>query len=620
MKRIFVLLATFVLTSSALADFNGLPETVRANLSSIQKYSKASSILLSCTENYSLNADGSQNYEWHSFRYFRDEAARDAWGDPRISFAEGRQTVEVLRARTYTSDGRQIDCTPENAFNPVVPDEMDLAPDFGEYRQLVVTLLGLENGSISEFHYRVITPKPLLPWLQGRAFLRDEVPTLRRELIVAIPAGTTLNYHGDRGAPEPEINANQYVWKIGEQAGYIADDLAGNKELLPNVSFSTATNWEQICNVLKGRIDAASSANLTLPASLITDLSGRLTVDSRFNTIKNWVKERFNKKHFDHPEFALSLRPANEILNSGYGNGLELAVLVHSLAASSDIQCDLFPRFRPAPVIPSLYDWIDPVLAVHPDFSPVYLTDALLPRSQFSSDLLSSSVFDLSTCKERETPAHASGTPHFNVWLSLEKLDQDTVLGHGSLIATGSWGVVEQIQEDGVIEYLNSSVSLPGFTCTNANMKELSERRASVDFEFTVTALDSADDFRILPLAPIDFTDKVKDAPWAMPRREFPQAIPLVGEIALHIDAGIPDGWQISQKPVADSETWDWSKGEVTCDVKDGHFIYSRHLKLAREWLAPTGWSAFRTWMIESGPRPNNCVVFEPTPTKMSAK
>ncbi|MBL0061382.1 MAG: DUF3857 domain-containing protein [bacterium] len=620
MKRILLLLTLLITTSFAFADFNGLPDNVRANLAAIQKYSKASSILLSCSELYSLNADGSQVYEWHSFRYFRDEAARDAWGDPRINFADGRQTVEILRARTYTSDDRQIDCTPENAFNPVVPDEMDLAPEFGEYRQLVVTMLGLENGSISEFHYKVSTPKPLMPWLDGRAYLRDEMPTLTRELTVVIPEGSTLTYQGDRGAPEPTISGTRYVWKIGEQAGYLADDLAGHKELLPNVSFSTAKSWEQICAELKSRIDAANATSLTIPASLSEELAGNLTVDTQIDVIKKWVNERFNKKHFDHPEFVLSLRPAAQVLNTGYGNGLELAVLVNSLAAALDIRCELFPRLMPKPLVPSLHDWVDPVLAIHPDFGPAFLTDALAPRSELSNDLPASMIFDLATCKERETPTHISGTPHFNLWLSLSNLDQDTVSGHGSLITTGSWGAVELIQENGAAEYLNSLVTIPGFSCTSAKPKELSERRVSIDFEFAVSALDTADGFKILPLAALDLTNMVKDAPWALQNREFSQAIPLIGEIALQIEATIPDDLQISSMPTGNSETWDWSTGEVSCDVEDGRLVYSCQLKLAREWLAPSGWSAFRTWMIESGPRPNNCIVFEPKAESKTAK
>jgi|GEM_PF-3530252 len=620
MKRVLLLLTMLLTASSVFAEFNGLPENIRDNLAGIHKYSKASSILLSCSEVYSLNADGSKIYEWHSFRYFRDEAARDAWGDPRINFAEGRQTVEILRARTYTSDGRQIDCTPENAFNPVVPDEMDIAPEFSEYRQLVVTLLGLENGSISEFHYKVSTPKPLLPWLEGRAYLRDEMPTLTREFTVVIPEGSTLTYQGDRGAPEPTTSGSRYDWKIGEQAGYLADDLAGHKEILPNVSFSTAKGWEQICTELKRRIDATSTAKLKIPTSLSEELVGNLTVDSRFEMIKKWVSERFNKKHFDHPEFPLSLRPADQVLSTGYGNGLELAVLLKSLATSLNIRCELFPRFSPKPLVPSVHDWVDPVLAIHPDFGPAYLTDALAPRSELRYDLASSMILDLTTCKERETPGHVSGSPHFNLWLSLSGLDQDTVTGHGSLISMGSWGVIELNQEKGVTKYLNSLVTLPGFSCTSAKPKELSERRVAIDFEFTLSVLDTADDFKILPLAALDLTDMVKDAPWAMPSREFPQAIPLIGEIAVHIDTAIPEQWQAARKPTGNSETWDWSTGEMNCDVMDGRLVYSRQLKLAREWLAPSGWGAFRTWMIESGPRPNNCIVFEPKSENKTAK
>lgn len=615
MKRALQIFALFIIVSISYADFTGLSDDVRANLSAIQKYPKASSILLACSESFTLNDDGSQTYEWHSYRYFRDEAARDAWGDPRINYAEGRQQVEVLVARTYTTDGRQIDCTPENAFNPVVPDEMDLAPDFSEYRQLVVTLLGLENGTVSELHYKVTTPKPLLPWLEGRVYFRDEIPVIDRELVVQIPSGATVTYQGDRGAPEPTVNGNKYVWQLGEQQGYLPEDLAGHRELLPSVSFSTAKNWEAVCNELTHRIESATTEKLTPPKSLTEALAGINTVDTRIDAIKSWVTERFHKKHFDHSEFALTLRSASQVLNTGYGNGFELAVLVKSLADAWGVRCDLIPRFAKDPVIPSLLEWADPVLAVHPDLGSVYLTDPLAPRSELSGELNNSTLWDLSTCKERDMPTR-SGTPHFNVWLSLKEIDKDTVNGRGSLITTGAWGVVELVQEHGATEYLNTLITLPSFTCTNAQVRELSDRRVSIDFDFTIASLDTADDYKIFSLAALDFNSKVEGAPWGLTSREFAQEIPLVGEVNLHLEAAIPEKWQVSRKPSNSSETWDWSTGDVTCKVEDGRLYYSRKLNLVREWLAPTGWGEFRTWMIESGPRPNNCMVFEPIGSK----
>jgi len=609
MKQVSILLALLLASVVARAEFTGLPENVRTNLAAIQKYPTASSILLDCRESYTLNDDGSQVYEWHSFRYFPDEAARDAFGDPRINYAEGRQTVSVLRARTYTLDGRQIDCTPENAYNPVVADEMDLAPEFGEYRQLVVTLLGLENGSISEMHYRITTPKPLIPWLEGRVYLREEVPVISRAMVVQCPAGVALNYKGDHGAPEPNVTGSQYVWTLGEQSGYLAEDLSGHRELLPSVEFTTAKSWSDVCIWLSGRLTVASADPITIPESLRDAVSGIGTVNGQVDAIKTWVGERFRKVHFEHPEFKHTLRTAQQIMNSGYGTGFELALLVQSLAADWKIKSELYPRFE-NPVVPSLCDWTDPVLNVHPDFGGEYLTDALAPTSEIAIAFASTTILDLATCEPREQTHKSNATPHVSLWLTLADLKMDTVEGHGAMISTGNWGIAELVQENGAEEYLNQWVTLPGFVCTSAKVRELSPHRVALDFDFTISALDTADNFRVLPLSALDFSSVMGGAPWGLPTREFAQAVPHEGEIAIHLEAPLPDEWELTRKPSNSSETWDWSSGEISCKLDDGRLVYDRKLKLAREWVAPSGWKGLRSWIIESGPRPNHNAVF----------
>jgi hypothetical protein len=183
----------------AFADFASLPDGVEANVAAIKKYPKAASILLWVKDSYVQQSGGAQVYEHHEFRYLPDEAARDNWGDPHIAYIDGVQKMDVLAARAYTADGRTIDATPDNAYNPVTPDELDHAPDFSSFRQLVVSLLGLENGCIAELNYRITTEHPVCPWLWGRVYFREEVPTVARELAVEVPAGIRLNYAVDHG-------------------------------------------------------------------------------------------------------------------------------------------------------------------------------------------------------------------------------------------------------------------------------------------------------------------------------------------------------------------------------------------------------------------------------------
>jgi hypothetical protein len=616
MKALLRLAALLACASFAFAEFNGLPDYVQAKLSAVQKYPRASSILLWARESYALNADGSQVYESHTFQWIPDEAARDNYGDPHVAYAEGRQTLDILTARTYTRDGRKIDSTPHNAFNSIVPEGLDKALDYSNFRQMVITLLGLENGCVSELYYRLTTAKPLWPWIEGRVYFRETYPVVSRELVVTIPSGAVLNYRGDRGAPDPVTNAGTYTWRMGELAGYLAEDLQGHRVLLPNVAFSSAADWPQVTGELRSRLETALTGDIAVPSSLRDGLLKATSDEARLDTIKTWVRARFNRLEFEHPDFALTLRPVPQVLESGYGNSLELAALVSKLAGTAGVNAQVAAWFLPDAPVPSLHTFHGALLNVKVDALHFYC-DPLEARGEFTqAQLLGTTILDLdrSAVQPEEFGCRAR-SPYVNLTIALHDLTADTLRGHGTLSAFGEWGIYERMRQGDPAKYLAEIVHLAGLTIDEATVKTLEPARITanlvVEFAFHASALDTVDGRSILPLALLDFKVYAGGAPLNLLEREFAQWIPLPGEITLHVEAPLPAGWRMERQPAAGSLTWDWSQGVTRCEIRENRLIFERTLKLARERIAPSGWKGFRAWMLDTGARPGNAVVFE---------
>ena len=74
----------------------------------------------------------------------------------------------------------------------------------------------------------------------------------------------------------------------------------------------------------------------------------------------------------------------------------------------------------------------------------------------------------------------------------------------------------------------------------------------------------------------------------------------------------MPEGWQVSAHPQTKTHTWDFDRGIVSCEVKDGRFVYERTLKLTKEWIPPESWRDYRAFILGSGPTAKNCAVFSP--------
>jgi len=283
------------------------------------------------------------------------------------------------------------------------------------------------------------------------------------------------------------------------------------------------------------------------------------------------------------------------------------------------VKVTFVPRFVPEPPVPSLREWADPVLGVDPAGSRFYYCDILRPRSEFTAFDLEEAwlIWDLAKENGGEfcgvyTSQSKAGSD-LAVTISLDEIKDASATGRGLVSAGGPWGISEVVRADGAEEFLKSFVHVAGLEISDARVRELDARAGGqVTLEFAFSArLDTMDTSWILPLSVLEFTRYVKKAPLALPTREFAQEIPVRGEISLRVEGPVPDGRIIVHKPASSSQMWDWSEGNVSCEVKDGRFSFERKLKLAREWVAAEGWPGFRTWLIASGPRPGNVVVFD---------
>lgn len=623
MKKLSIL---FILLFAplAFAEFDGLPDYVKSNLGTIQKYPRASCVLLWCREAYTQNADGSRAYEWHSFRYLPDEPARDAWGDPHVAYVDGRQTLEILAARTYTRDGRQVNSTPENAFNPIVPEDgFDHAPDYSDFRQMVITMLGLENGSISELHYRITDSAPLLPWMEGRVYFREEWPVIARELVVSVPDGVELNYKAENGVSAVAQSGATYTWNVGEQAGYLKEDLAGHRVQLPNVAFTTAADWNAVAGEIHARIEQAMQNPPEIPASLSELLRGAHGGENKLDAIQSWVSDRFNVLELDYPDFHSYLRSARGILHSGYGNSLEMAVLVSALAARAGVNAWPLPYFPFEPLVPGLHDaagWLTMISSEDGAFE----CDPLQSRAEFSrTDRAGGVLFDWKQTPPALLPwtrlYPSYNAARYSLTLTFDKANKDTLSGYGRLLARDGFAPYEKLRA-GAEDYLSGVVRIENLEFMEVNVEELSPNMTAVDFRFIAPGgAEHVSGHCVVPGGLFDFGAFVPGAPLSLTKREFPQEIPVEGDVALRIEFVMPEGRDVHSAPSNSSAIWGASRAtvtttladEATADGNQRRLIVEKSLHLQGEWLAVEHWSSFREWLLLNHPETAAPFVFK---------
>jgi hypothetical protein len=208
-------------------------------------------------------------------------------------------------------------------------------------------------------------------------------------------------------------------------------------------------------------------------------------------------------------------------------------------------------------------------------------------------------------------------TPSLEVSLAFDDLTADTLRGHGTLLARGEWGAYEGVRTDGAAEYLTGLIQLKDIEIGKVRITELEspQHPSTVQLEFAFSApgaTDTVDGRRVLPLSLLDFGCTTAGAPLGLTQREFRQEVAMTGGIALHVEAPLPEGWQLLQSPKNESRKWDFDEGRVKCEVQKNRFVYERWLKLSKEWIPAESWSAYRAFLLDSGSKTRNVAVFGP--------
>jgi hypothetical protein len=93
---------------------------------------------------YTLNADGSANYQYqHQLKYITHFSFNRLYGESFIVYNPDQQELKINKAETKMVDGKIVP-SPENAFNEILPRFAAGAPPFNHLREMVVTHAVLE--------------------------------------------------------------------------------------------------------------------------------------------------------------------------------------------------------------------------------------------------------------------------------------------------------------------------------------------------------------------------------------------------------------------------------------------------------------------------------------------
>ncbi len=333
---------SLLLGAALSAGAAGLPPQY-AGTPTAKEYPLADVLILSETRAFTLQPDGRVTETVKRVEKILTYQGMDEIGDPKIAFQKENQDLVISRCRTYTAEGAVVDAK-ANSFNEMTPYELEKAPAYTSWRQMVVTKVGLDVNAVVEFEYTVADKKPWRRFLEGVEVLRNAHPALVREVSVTVPMGTDLKWKLLNATENPTTNTDAgqttTTWTLKDIPSVNFSATSGpERDFLPTLLFTTCPDWARQASAVGALVEKAigtTSPGLDKKAGDL--LTGLVDPFEKAVKLQNYVAESINNVEWPLCSFDFVPRTAGQVYDSGYGNALDKAVLLCALLNKAGIE------------------------------------------------------------------------------------------------------------------------------------------------------------------------------------------------------------------------------------------------------------------------------------------
>lgn len=290
-------------------------------------------------QSWTWTPDGSVVFEETRHVRLNHERAYGEFADPRITFVSGKDTLEVLTARTRLPDGGVLDVPPYSR-NEVSPGATAGWPAYADVRQQVLTMSGITPGCVVEVSYRVTSRAGTMPSLALDLALSHRYPTKSRVISVTVPdtckprvslSNAGRDFCSYSAGADASARTVVHRWTLHDVPPAADEPLAPPwRAWRPRLLFSTASDEEWLRERL-ARVEQASQVDPSVTELAAKWVAGGASGD-RVRELQRRLAATFNFVEFDPAWRPPRIRPAATVLRENYGLPEEAAAALLALA------------------------------------------------------------------------------------------------------------------------------------------------------------------------------------------------------------------------------------------------------------------------------------------------
>ena len=309
-------------------------------------------------KHYTLRADGSQELRVRKeLTLYTHTAMNGLYGETFITYDPAYQELQIHESYTRQKDGTIVK-TPENAFVEVLPSAAADAPAYNRLKEMVVVHTGLELGATIYLDYSIISKAGYLPALDVCCPVRELCPI--REFVCTIEAehASELHYellNDDTPAKRMDTRNNRQCvqWTLRnvkprpqsyptqhDRLSLIQEAASG---MQPVIVATTHASYADALKTLRAQFVPGDEAVIKEKvAELVREAGG--DKQKMRDAIGQYMMYRYSllgSVKLKLTDTGYRLRPASEVLRSGYGTTEELVNLDVCLQRAAGLEADV---------------------------------------------------------------------------------------------------------------------------------------------------------------------------------------------------------------------------------------------------------------------------------------
>ena len=290
-----------------------------------------------------------------------DEDGRDRFADNAYFLNTETQTFKVISSYTQTKDEIRIDSPPE-AINKTLNEEVVHAADYRNLQSMMVSLVGVDYGSILHHSVNRITKDQ--PYLEYIFRPMESYPQDKVTFEAVVPPGQTLKYKLMGDVKDPEVipssssENDSRTWIFKDLPALAGERYAGPFYYkIPMIAVSSWPSWESRMKAISEPFFDFDPTSEVLQTEVKRILQESLSSNEKLSALTEFVSSQIVNVEIQPWRFQYKARPVERVLQTGYGHALDrykcLAALVEAAGGQFDL-CFAGPEDRVSKEVPCL--------------------------------------------------------------------------------------------------------------------------------------------------------------------------------------------------------------------------------------------------------------------------